>query len=416
MNNIMLIADDLTGACDAGVQFTKRGMKAAVYFDKPDIHADSHEVCIIDLDSRSLTKQAAYKKVQACLNVMPSSQSPLFYKKIDSTLRGNIGSEIDAMMDVFSFDFAVIAPALPALGRLTKAGRHYLHGTPVEETEIGTDPKTPVKESRIVELLSEQSSRKAISISQDKLKNEKDWEKTAAGLLAQSYRLFVLDAESEEDLKRIAATFSKLPFRILWVGSAGLAEALPIPASKSLKNAVQIPHGTVLTLAGSRAEITSKQIEYMLQFPKMGRVTLDPDKLHNEIERTREIGRCLKEAETYIKDGKDLVIHVHQKGSRDINTGSLPSIIVYELAAIASAVTKKFNIAGMILTGGDTARSIAAKMGVRGIELVGELEIGLPLSKMIGGPNLWMATKAGAFGNESSLYQAYQSLKGAVEI
>lgn len=67
------------------------------------------------------------------------------YKKIDSTLRGNLGAEIKAVADVFKPDIVIIAPAYPANQRITIGGYHLLEGKPIELTEIANAPKTPVK-------------------------------------------------------------------------------------------------------------------------------------------------------------------------------------------------------------------------------------------------------------------------------
>src|ERR671933_2238315 len=145
---IALIADDLTGASDAGVQFARRGLAARVLFDLDDpAAARDVEALVVDTDSRALPAAAAYARVRQVADHLRTARPEHVYKKIDSTLRGNLGAEIDAVMDALDFRLAVVAPAFPALGRTTRHGRHHLHGRPVHETEIGRDPKTPVRES-----------------------------------------------------------------------------------------------------------------------------------------------------------------------------------------------------------------------------------------------------------------------------
>jgi D-threonate/D-erythronate kinase len=46
MQKIILIADDLTGACDSGVQFTRKGMKAAVFFEESNLDGIEADVII----------------------------------------------------------------------------------------------------------------------------------------------------------------------------------------------------------------------------------------------------------------------------------------------------------------------------------------------------------------------------------
>ena len=82
------------------------------------------------------------------------------YKSGDSTLRGNLGAEIDAVFDVFDFDLAVVAPAFPLYGRTTTGGKHFLNDEPIHQTEFATDPQYPVLENDLVRLLSQQSKHK----------------------------------------------------------------------------------------------------------------------------------------------------------------------------------------------------------------------------------------------------------------
>ena len=62
---IAVIADDLTGASDAGVQFARRGLDTHVLFDvcEPAVTADV-DVLVIDTDSRALSPEAAYARVR----------------------------------------------------------------------------------------------------------------------------------------------------------------------------------------------------------------------------------------------------------------------------------------------------------------------------------------------------------------
>lgn len=73
----------------------------------------------------------------------------LVYKKVDSTLRGNLTSEIRALNDFYNPDLMVFAPAFPKQGRKTVDGTHRLDGTPIHRTQFGEDIKSPVQSSTI---------------------------------------------------------------------------------------------------------------------------------------------------------------------------------------------------------------------------------------------------------------------------
>lgn len=141
---VIIVADDLTGASDTGVQFVKAGLKASVLF-QPTFEDMSRykeeDVLIVDTDSRSMSSERAYNEVSQVVQPFLQGDSHLFFKKIDSTLRGNIGVELQALMDLGRFDAAVIAPAYPDANRSTAYGIHYVEGVPVHLSEANEGPK-----------------------------------------------------------------------------------------------------------------------------------------------------------------------------------------------------------------------------------------------------------------------------------
>jgi D-threonate/D-erythronate kinase len=415
---IIMIADDLTGACDAGVQFTQKGFKTVVCFEEESADKVQAEVIVLDTNSRALPQKEAYSTVKQTVSDLNKEDLGLIYKKIDSTLRGNLGTEIDALMDSHPFDFAVIAPALPSLGRTTKNGVQYLKGAPVDKTEIANDPKTPVTESSIIKLLSVQSERGASLFSKSFLKEDIEGvQEKVKDQLEKRVSLFVCDAESETDLKEIAAVLSSLAYKILWVGSAGLAEWLTASFEKKKNNAtnLQIEKGIlpVLVVAGSRSGVAKRQVDTLLRLADIRQVQLSVEMLAEKHTRNSEINRCETELTDYLKKGHDVVLYVNQ-GNSAAKSSEMPSLIEECLSQIVSGASRVIKLNGIVLTGGDTAKAICKELGVTGIELIDEIESGLPLSKMIGGPGYLTVTKAGAFGSETSLYHAVKRLKGGL--
>ena len=102
MLKLAVIADDLTGANDAGVQFAKQGLKVQVFLNdllEKDLGLFP-EVMVLDTDSRAASPAEAFARVRATGGLVRNvaAVQPLIFKKFDSTLRGNIGTEIDAAM------------------------------------------------------------------------------------------------------------------------------------------------------------------------------------------------------------------------------------------------------------------------------------------------------------------------------
>src|SRR5712691_510277 len=124
----LLIADDLTGACDAAVHFAVRGHRTAVslnpgYAVMPKMAAATDAtVAAISTDSRDLGREAIECLMPQLAATLPFRSARVLFKKIDSTLRGSAGMEIAAARLAFECDAAVVAPALPAMRRVVEAG------------------------------------------------------------------------------------------------------------------------------------------------------------------------------------------------------------------------------------------------------------------------------------------------------
>src|ERR1035438_853510 len=104
----LLIADDLTGACDAAVHFARRGYRTHVRLDS---HGEEVSVLAISAESRDLSAAELRRVMDDLAQQLPVAQARILFKKIDSTLRGNVGAEIAAARTAFGCETAVITPA-----------------------------------------------------------------------------------------------------------------------------------------------------------------------------------------------------------------------------------------------------------------------------------------------------------------
>src|SRR5215203_1780943 len=150
---IAVIADDLTGAADTGVQFVHAGYRAAVFFRATEMLADDLDAVAFDTDSRAMPAGFAAKRVVDAAHVARGAR--IVYKKLDSTLRGNVAAELAAALGGARRDPAVVAPAFPTAARTTVGGIQRGHGVPVDETEMANDPHTPASEAHVPGLLAD---------------------------------------------------------------------------------------------------------------------------------------------------------------------------------------------------------------------------------------------------------------------
>lgn len=279
---IAIIADDLTGANDSGVQLAHYGLKTSVLFQLHSSQLDENDAVVIDTDSRSLSKKEAYEKVKVVSEKLKDC-FPIIYKKIDSTLRGNIGAEIDAVYDAIKPTFMIIAPGYPKNGRTTYKGYHFLHDTLLHETEISRDPKCPVKESYIPSLIAKQTKRPIGLIDYQTLRLGFDKVKERLNdYRANHIPYIVFDSLTEEDLCCIAQYVCHINEKVVWVGSAGLANYLPeVYQLQKAKRTIKIDQNRqpILLVVGSVSQVSRKQLDLALSLTNVKGVQLDSIRL-----------------------------------------------------------------------------------------------------------------------------------------
>jgi len=259
-NKVLVLADDFTGANDAGVSLAETGMRAEVAFSAS--YQGEAQALILNSDSRAQPAAEAARRITHLLQaVLPRFQPRWTVKKIDSTLRGNLGAELEATMRALNCAVAVLAPAFPAAGRVTRRGVCYVHGSPVNETEFATDPKTPVSSADIAAVVAQQSDLLCRGT-------------TVPGLAAEleqaveTPRVLIVDAEENQQLDAIIATVALCEQRVLLVGSAGLCDALA-------RRLATMPHGPLLAVVGSMSEIAQQQVARLNEHPRVRRVDID---------------------------------------------------------------------------------------------------------------------------------------------
>ncbi|WP_455369148.1 four-carbon acid sugar kinase family protein [[Eubacterium] cellulosolvens] len=417
MAKLGVIADDLTGANDTGVQFSKQGLKTIVLAKTDSLVELSKQadVIVLDTESRALAKQDAYERVKEAANRLVEAKISIIYKKIDSTLKGNIGAEIDAVMDATGIKPAIVVSAFPANRRITVGGYQLVNQIPLGKTEASRDPVTPVTESHVPTIIAAQSKRRVEHID---LRTTMDGDMLKAALVDKAGKdkeIIVLDAIVQSDLKRIANTLAQLGLHKLTCGPAGLAEEMP--------EALGLISGSpVIVISGSLSEVNMRQIS---NASKSGTLVLNlnNDKII-ENEKEQEIKRICEETKRIINSGKDVIISsaltknmiirdLERGKTLGLSSAEMGKIISSVLGEIANEVSTIPNISGLILTGGTIAIRTLEAMGSFGTEVDDEVSPGIPSAIVKGGPRsgLRIVTKAGAFGDEEAITRSIKYLK-----
>ncbi|BDG49072.1 four-carbon acid sugar kinase family protein [Parageobacillus sp. KH3-4] len=431
MNKLAIIADDLTGASDSGVQFARKGLVTQVLFDLTGLSGEREvEVIVVDTDSRALPALDAYQKVQDAAKTLQEMGFNQLYKKIDSTLRGNIGAEIDAIYDAIKPTFMIIAPGYPKNGRTIYKGYHFLHDTLLHETELSRDPKCPIKESYVPRLIAKQTDRpiglidyQTLRLGFDKVKEQLDRYR------ANGIPYIIFDSLSEEDLQRIVRYVCRINEKVVWVGSAGLANYLPEAEAyrlqKSKKAAMIEPNERpILLVVGSVSQVSRRQLDRALSLKNVKGIQVDSVKLVSDNQsRYEEMEKAFHQAENWAKQGYHIALYssaspneikqVQAIGEANgWSTIEISNFIAQNLGEISATLINKGYFGAMILTGGDTAKYVCNNIGATGFELLDEVEPGVPIAKLIHESKMYTVTKAGAFGSENTFIQAIHQLQG----
>lgn len=429
-DKIAIIADDLTGANDSGVQLAKKGLQSIVKFNTESHVQSNPEALIIDTDSRALSREEARRAVYQAASLLFKNGYKHIYKKIDSTLRGNIAVEIKAVAEVFQPDCIVIAPAYPKLNRTTVDGYHYVNGQLVSESEFGKDPKTPVKDSYIANILQEQFNENEISLVPllDINGDESKLQDFIQSQIVAGKKIFVCDVKAENHLKTIAQTFTKLENKdIVWVGSGGLVEYLPeaIGITPTFTQSTQIKGNKTLVVSGSLSKVTKLQLDTLKKVKNPYVVEINPIHL---VKNTVNIDTVL-EADKDYSHYDHFILYVDSTEENRVATIKLGKELHLSNTQISESIAKGLGnlakllldripeIDSLILTGGDTAKAVCYQIGVDEISLQAEVEAGLPVGRINSrGKHYWTVTKAGGFGKEHSLVHAvnYLNRKGLV--
>ncbi len=421
-NKIAVIADDLTGANDTGVQFAKQGLSTVVLMSTDNsVGAIDADVVVVDTNSRAISPEQAYQQAAKAAALFCEGPFKTIYKKVDSTLRGNLGSEIDGIMDTCAQEFAIVAPAFPKTGRVTVGGYLMLQGVPLEATEISRDLKCPVKESHLPTLLAGQTKRKVGHVGiKSILAGPEGIMNRLKELMAEGRQVIVCDVWNEGHFKDIVEAAVLFDKPVLWVGSAGLAAHIPVPEAED-KTTSSDP---VVVIAGSVSNITRGQVSKLIKLPDVVHIEINPSALLRPETAPAEIQRCVKMTLSMAGSGRTVVItsgYSEETVSKTKDTGSSVGLSSQETAESVAAsvgelcrqIATSMKLGGLVLTGGDIALSCCKALSATGFKVVREVAPGIPVGLLTGGTcdGLMVVTKAGAFGDEEALCKSVECLR-----
>jgi uncharacterized protein YgbK (DUF1537 family) len=329
-----------------------------------------------------------------------------FYKKIDSTIRGNVGSELDALMDVTNQVQVIMAPAYPHAKRFTRNGIMYVDGLQLEETEYSSENGHGL--SYLPDIVCLQSRRKICHISLDALrKGNTEIIKIYDEKIGEGNEIIIFDAETEHDLFEVGKICKQISISC---GSAGLASELPETLG------IKSPPPS-LTVCGSTRTTSKKQVNQLVN--RLGAVNITLNTL-GLIQGLDVVQSAISLVDDALSHGNHVVlvsapsIEVVKK-TRELgkkigkNIAQIDEEIVNALATVTVEVIKDHDVSGIILTGGATALAVLKKTGLKTLKIIDELQPGIPLIELSSGVKV--VTKAGGFGMDDALLESVQFLR-----
>jgi uncharacterized protein YgbK (DUF1537 family) len=362
--SVLLLADDLTGACDACLGFVNQGFTASVLLQNelPEVVVASDVVAVVT-HTRNLPPQPAAECIQD-LQRMHNFNAANIFHKVDSAGRGNPGAEMEAIAGRASCDAIVFAPAFPGAGRVVRQGQLHVTDFSGQDTEISLASLVPASIRTQVEILPAAPAHSLRSGLSD--------------AYSAGRNLWICDAVTPQDLNNLVEAAAGLGLRLLWSGSAGLAAAVAQHlaagcSGRAVQPVLPVRPGRTLVVCGTDHPVTLAQMQQLAA---------------SAVEVSMDAAVVPEFACGFLQMDWSRVTEDALRGfwHRLHNADQPP-------------------ITSLLLTGGDTAAFVLEALHAVALKIGGQVEQGIPWSLVQGGlaDGVLVITKSGGFGTPESL-------------
>lgn len=423
-----IIADDLTGANDTALQFHQKGASTKILLDSnctPKVKAGT-EVWALSSESRNVPADEAVLLAETAIKTLSENFSfDYYYKKIDSTLRGNIALETLTILELLNYESSIIIPAFPQEGRITVGGYHLAKGVPIGRTEMAIDPHSPITESHVPTLL-----RSQLPEDKSDIVGVIDLRTVLNGagpilvkineLIKEGKKLIVADATSLTDIEQIALAINKCDKKILPAGTAAGAQVLAkywLAGVEKEDVSVNIDKMPKFIVSGTATQITANQIKKLEQsddYENVNFIALVANEIMEGVNESlvSRIVTNLKSGVTVCVHTSDLIANFdgfsEDSFTAELTRDKFAGMITDYLAELTKQVVSQIEVV-LITLGGETSYKCCKAIDSNELRLVDEVAPAISICSDLN--NRWIITKSGNLGNSNTLIEILNYLE-----
>jgi uncharacterized protein YgbK (DUF1537 family) len=409
MLKTLFVCDDSTGANASAILLNKLKLKTLSAINQCDLPDYSgYDSLAVSTDSRAVEASVAKERVLEVLKQFKNEEIVVLNKRVDSTLRGNLGAELNAFKEVFPNRKIAIVPSFPKSGRICKNGQVYVNGVSLEKTDVAKDPKMPIDTSDAYTLFKKQFEGTLFNIYKDAYIDKS----FLVGKIVEAYKKYdgiIFDAETNEDIALISRALVSIGCDVITVDPGVFTFYY---TKEKIKTGVS--EEKFLYLVGSVTDTTFNQLKYVRGKNTIKVISLNPldlldeknvDNISKDVLNKIVISTHNHIAISTFDIDKRVVLNLFEIAKdKKIEVDDVSKIINLSLAKIARYVLENYKIKGIFSSGGDTTLSFLLDNDAKGIELIDEVMPLCVYGKVVEGnfAGLPIITKGGMIGNEDA--------------
>lgn len=386
-----IVADDLTGGAAVAGEIARDGGPEVDIVRLGQRDPVRGRSVVVETGSRYIAPEDAAVAVVRARRVVRELGVGITVKKIDSTLKGNVGTELAAFV-ADSDGTVVIAPACPAVSLGVRGGRQYRAADPLRD---------------VAALLSGVLDEPPALLPLDTVRC--GGEAVAAWLAGHASRSVLADAMTQDDLDAVVSG-SRAVGITDFAGTYGLGTAFR--SGESTQSAALPTTERLLVLAGSANPATTAQLRRLVD-EGADEIVIDIGRLvagGDDDERARVCGLASASRSPVVVVHTNPGVTERSVTAHRQAAGWTERDLAARLAAPFADALGAIPGAGVYFIGGETTGAICDRIGWHRFTVTNEVSAGVPLAVEESGERPFILTKPGAFGARDDILNAARRL------